>query len=76
MAEQENTMSKIPVRPYLVSKDSDGRFRVTVRRTRFNSQNYPLVTSILIEESFPTATAARKYIRQEYEVAAEDIGTC
>jgi len=75
MAEQENTMSKIPVRPYLVSKDSDGRFRVTVRRTRFNSQNYPLVTSILIEEIFATATAAKNYIRSEYAAVAADIAT-
>jgi len=68
-------MPKAAIRPYLVSKDSEGRFRVTVRRTRFNSQNYPLVTSTIIEESFATATAARKYIREEYEVAAEDIAT-
>jgi len=68
-------MPKAAISPYLVSKDSEGRFRVTVRRTRFNSQNYPLVTSTIIEESFATATAARKYIREEYEVAAEDIAT-
>ena len=59
-------MPKAAIRPYLVSKDSEGRFRVTVRRTRFNSQNYPLVTSTIIEESFATAMAARKYIREEY----------
>ena len=68
-------MSKIPVRPYLVSKDSDGRFRVTVRTTRFNSQNYPLVTSILIEEIFATATASKNYIRSEYAAVAADIAT-
>jgi hypothetical protein len=68
-------MPKAAIRPYLVSKDSEGRFRVTVRRTRFNSQNYPLVTSTIIEESFATATAARKYIREEYEVVAADIAT-
>jgi len=68
-------MSKIPVRPYLVSQDSDGRFRVTVRTTRLNSQNYPLVTSILIEEIFTTATAAKNYIRSEYAAVAADIAT-
>ena len=75
MAKQEKLMSKVAVRPYLVSKDSEGRFRVTIRRTRFNSQNYPLVTSTLVEESFATATAAKKYIREEYEVASENIAT-
>lgn len=68
-------MSKVAVRPYLVSKDADGRFRVTIRKTRFNSQNFPLVTSTMIEESFATATAARTYIRAEYNVVATDIAT-
>ncbi|MGE0773842.1 MAG: hypothetical protein AB7L36_02225 [Sphingomonadaceae bacterium] len=71
----EFEMSKAAVRPYLVSKDAEGRFRVTIRRTRFNSQNYPLVTATLIEESFATATAARNYLRAEYDVVATDIAT-
>ena len=68
-------MPKTAVRPYLVSKDSEGRFRVTIRRTRYNSQNYPLVTSTMVDESFDTATAAKKYIRAEYDVVAADIAT-
>lgn len=68
-------MSKVAVRPYLVSKDAEGRFRVTIRRTRFNSQNYPLVTATMVDESFATATAARTYIRAEYDAAATDIAT-
>ena len=68
-------MSKVAVRPYLVSKDADGRFRVTVRTTRYNSQNYPLVTSIMLDDSFFTATAAKTYIRAEYGAVAADIAT-
>lgn len=68
-------MSKVAVRPYLVSKDVDGRFRVTVRTTRYNSQNYPLVTSIMLDDSFFTATAAKAYIRAEYGAVAADIAT-
>ena len=68
-------MSKVAVRPYLISKDSDGRFRVKLRKTRFNSQNYPLVTSTMIGETFTTATAAKNYIRAEYGAVAADIGT-
>jgi hypothetical protein len=68
-------MSKVAVRPYLVSKNADGRFSVTIRSTRFNSQNYPLVTSTVVEETFATATAARNYIRAEYNVLAADIAT-
>ena len=57
----EPDMSRIPVRPYLVTKDPDGRFRLTVRETRYNSQKYPIVTAVLQAESFPTATADKCY---------------
>jgi hypothetical protein len=59
-------MSRIPVRPYLIAKDEEGRFRVTVRETRYNSQGYPLVTATLQEESFPTATAARNHAKEVF----------
>lgn len=57
-------MSRIPVRPFLIAKDEDGAFRITVRETRYNSQNYPLVTSTLQAETFKTATAARTYAKE------------
>ena len=56
-------MSRVPVRPFLIAKDAEGAFRITVRETRFNSQRYPLVTSTLQPESFKTATAARAYAK-------------
>jgi len=57
-------MSRVPVRPFLIAKDAEGAFRITVRETRFNSQRYPLVTSTLQPESFKTATAARAYAKE------------
>ena len=48
-------MSRIPVRPFLIAKDEEGQFRLTVRETRFNSQGYPLVTATPVEEGFRTA---------------------
>jgi hypothetical protein len=68
-------MSRIPVRPYLVSKDEEGVYRVTVRTTRFNSQGYPLVSSETLAEAFKTQTAARKFIRTEYLAEANEITT-
>jgi len=56
-------MSRIPVRPYLITKDDAGAFRITVRETRLNSQHYPLVTSTLQPETFKTATAARAFAK-------------
>jgi hypothetical protein len=56
-------MSRTPVRPFLISKDEEGAFRITVRETRLNSQRYPLVTATLQPETFKTATAARAYAK-------------
>lgn len=68
-------MSRTAVRPYLVLKDDEGVFRITVRTTRFNSQGYPLVKSELLDQGFPTATRARSYLREEYRAEATDIAT-
>jgi hypothetical protein len=63
-------MSRIPVRPYLIARDEEGRFRITIRETRYNSQNYPLVTSTLQAETFETATAARNHAKATYGAEA------
>jgi len=63
-------MSRTPVAPFLITKDEEGKFRITVRTTRFNSQNYPLVTSSLQPELFKTALAARAHARQEFGAEA------
>jgi hypothetical protein len=68
-------MSRTAVKPYLVAKDEDGVFRVTVRTTRFNSQGYPLVSSEMLSQTFETATRARTYLRAEYRAEATDIAT-
>jgi hypothetical protein len=68
-------MSRIPVRPFLVTKDEEGVFRVTVRTTRFNSQGYPLVSSEVLEDAFRTQTAARTFVRETYRVESSDIAT-
>ena len=68
-------MSRVPVRPYLVSKDEDGIFRVTVRTTRFNSQGYPLVSSEQLEDAFKTQTAERTFAKETYRAEANEIAT-
>jgi hypothetical protein len=59
-------MSRTPVKPFLIQKDATGSYRLTVRRTRYNSQNYPIVTSTLQDESFPTANAARAHAKEHF----------
>ena len=59
-------MSRIPVRPFLIAKDDEGQYRITIRETRFNSQGYPLVTATLQSEAFATATAARNHAKANF----------
>lgn len=57
-------MSRKPIRPFLIAKDDEGHVRITERTTRYNSQNYPIVTSKLQPEVFKTATAARAFAKE------------
>ncbi len=63
-------MSRIPVRPFLIVKDEEGVYRLTVRETRYNSQGYPLVSSHLQQESFKTAAAARNHAKEHFGAEA------
>lgn len=51
-------------KPFLIERAESGAFRLTVREVRFNSQNYPLVVTKVIDEAFATATAARTYAKE------------
>ena len=68
-------MSRTPVRPYLVAKDEDGSFRLTIRETRYNSQNYPIVTATLQPQTFKTATAAKTFAREQFGAEAGQFST-
>jgi hypothetical protein len=63
-------MSKTTVAPFLIAKDEEGQFRLTIRTTRFNSQNYPIVSSSLQPETFKSAMAARAHARQQFGAEA------
>ncbi|WP_404339407.1 hypothetical protein AB2M62_08610 [Sphingomonas sp. MMS12-HWE2-04] len=68
-------MSRVPVRPYLILKDEQGVFRITVRTTRYNSQGYPLVSSEVLEDGFRTQAAARLFVREQFRGEAADVAT-
>ena len=68
-------MSRIPVRPFLIAKDEEGQFRLTVRETRYNSQGYPLVSETLVDEGFKTATAARNHAKEHFGAEAGQFST-
>ncbi|MEC3951360.1 hypothetical protein [Sphingobium sp. HWE2-09] len=68
-------MSREIVRPFLITKDEEGNFRLTVRETRYNSQGYPLVTSQLQEETFKTAAAVRNFARDTFKAQPGQYST-
>jgi hypothetical protein len=53
-------------RPFLINKDEEGNFRLTVRSTRYNSQGYPVVTAQLQDELFKTMAGARTFARENF----------
>jgi hypothetical protein len=63
-------MSREILKPYLIAKDPEGRFRLTIRETRYNSQGYPLVTATPVEETFKSATAARTHAKENFGAEA------
>lgn len=64
-----------PLRPFLIAKDEEGHFRLTVRETRYNSQGYPLVSATLQEEVFATAAAAKAHARDHFGAQAGQYAT-
>ncbi len=68
-------MSRDSILPFLINKDTEGHFRLTVRDTRYNSQGYPIVTSNLQDEQFKTATAARTFARENFKAEAGQFAT-
>ena len=59
-------MSREPVKPFLIQTADDGRVRLTVRSTRYNSWNYPVVGSSVVDETFATAAAARAHAKENF----------
>lgn len=63
-------MSDEATRPFLITQDNDGNFRLTVRDIRYNSQGYPIVTGTLQDELFVTAAAAKTFARGQFQAKA------
>jgi hypothetical protein len=67
--------SRDPVKPFLLQEDKDGRFHLTVRTTRYNRWNYPIVTSSAVDETFATAAAARAHAKEHFGAQAGQFAT-
>ena len=61
------------VKPFLIDKEQEGTYRLVVRETRYNSQNYPIVTSTTVETSFKSTAAARAYASEHFGAVAGEF---
>lgn len=60
-------------RPFLIAKDGDRKYRLIVRETRYNSQNFPIVTQTDVGETFQSAVAARTFARERFGAVAGEF---
>jgi len=72
---QESPMSRDTPAPFVINKDADGNFRLTVRDTRYNSQNYPIVTSTMQSELFAKASEARAFAKDNFNAEPGQFAT-
>ena len=63
-------MSRDEVQPFLITRQEDGIFRLTLRDTHYNSQGYPIVKSSMQDEIFETAAAAKAFARNNFKARA------
>lgn len=62
-------------RPFLIEKDADGNFRLSLRSTRYNSQGYPLIDTELQDEIFSSAAAAKAFARDKFQARPGEYAT-
>lgn len=68
-------MSDDKFRPFLIKRQEDGTYRLTVRDLRYNSQGYPLVSSIQHTEVFSTSASAKNFARTNFNAKAGEYAT-
>jgi hypothetical protein len=68
-------MADPTLKPFLINKDDNGDFRLTIRDTRYNSQGYPIVTSTLHDERFRTAALAKTFARENFAAESGQYAT-
>ena len=66
-------MTDPATRPFLITRDDAGKFRLTVRNIRYNSQGYPIVTGVLQDEQFATPAAAKTFARLNFNAKAGEF---
>ena len=67
--------TRVKPKPFLITRDADGRTRLAVRETRYNTQGYPIVATTQVAETFDTAAAARAHAKEHFGAKAGEFAT-
>lgn len=62
-------------KPFLITKDEQGRTRLAVRETRYNGQGYPIVATTEVEQTFASAAAARTHAKEHFGAKPGEFAT-
>lgn len=68
-------MSDPASKPFLIQKNEEGKYRLTVRDTHYNSRGYPIVKSSMQDEVFDTQAAAKAFARENFRAVAGQYAT-
>ena len=68
-------MADTKTRPFLIQKDDEGNFRLSLRTTRYNSQGYELIDVDRQKELFKTSAAARAFARDNFSAKPGEYAT-
>jgi hypothetical protein len=68
-------MSVAPVKPFLITTDEQGEVHLTFREVRRNSQGYPWIRPTVVERSFDSVVAARKYASEHFGAKNGEFAT-
>lgn len=63
------------LKPFLIVTDPEGRVHLTVRTTRYNRWNYPIVSSAVVDQTFASAAAARAHAKEHFGAEAGQFAT-
>ncbi len=63
------------MRPFLIQKNEEGQFSLTVRTVRYNSQGYRLIDAARQEQVFKTAAAAKAFARDNFRAQPGEYAT-
>jgi hypothetical protein len=66
---------RIAPKPFLITKDEEGRTRLALRETRYNGQGYPIVTTTEVAQAFESATQARAHAKEHFGAKPGEFAT-